>query len=442
MAAPSSTVWGSIVNDRAKLGIYTSISDTNTVSTVKVQVWVATKWNVTDVYNTLYYNHGTNITSATTSKGNVAIKTTVGSGGGWSESNHVLAYEDTYTFNRGTSAVTYKSYARFSTIEVCGADLNVNTTFTIPALSSYTVSYNANGGSGAPSSQTKYYGKTLTLSSTVPTRSGYTFLGWGTSSSATSASYSVGGSYTANASATLYAVWTQSSMIQTIAARYQNTDGSWGEYSTVYSAALSTGATCSWSQAATNEFEPASVSYTVSAEKTTYVDIKRKQYTVSFNANGGIFTPSTITYYYGSDLYLAKRPTRSGYKFLGWGSSASASTTDYTTTTLYNTTIASNKTFYAIWEKCVQDIFLYDNGESCTSEYIEGETTSGIGQHGEIFAYSIIENTLSNGDFAFGKDFIGVELCEGNYMSYYLVDNSGNQLIDNSGNYLYHYEEI
>lgn len=71
----------------------------------------------------------------------------------------------------------------------------------------YTVSFNANGGSGAPSSQTKTYGTTLTLSSTKPTRSGYTFLGWSTSSTATSATYSAGGSYTANSGATLYAVW-------------------------------------------------------------------------------------------------------------------------------------------------------------------------------------------------------------------------------------------
>ena len=71
----------------------------------------------------------------------------------------------------------------------------------------YTVKYNANGGSGAPSSQTKTYGTALTLSSTKPTRTGYTFLGWSTSSSATSATYSAGGSYTANSATTLYAVW-------------------------------------------------------------------------------------------------------------------------------------------------------------------------------------------------------------------------------------------
>jgi len=71
----------------------------------------------------------------------------------------------------------------------------------------YNITYNANGGSGAPASQTKTYGQTLTLSSTKPTRSGYTFLGWSTSSTATKATYSAGGSFTTNANTTLYAVW-------------------------------------------------------------------------------------------------------------------------------------------------------------------------------------------------------------------------------------------
>ena len=84
---------------------------------------------------------------------------------------------------------------------------NPATTISISAKTTYTISYNANGGSGAPSAQTKWYGETLTLSSTKPTRTGYTFLGWSTSSTATSATYAAGGNYTANSAATLYAVW-------------------------------------------------------------------------------------------------------------------------------------------------------------------------------------------------------------------------------------------
>lgn len=53
----------------------------------------------------------------------------------------------------------------------------------------YQVTYNANGGTGTPGEQTKIYGTNLTLSSTVPTRQNYIFLGWSTSSSATTATY-------------------------------------------------------------------------------------------------------------------------------------------------------------------------------------------------------------------------------------------------------------
>lgn len=78
-----------------------------------------------------------------------------------------------------------------------------STSITIPHKSYYTVSYNANGGSGAPSSQTKWYGETLTLSTTQPTRTGYKFKGWGTSASATTTQTT----YTGNSAATFYAVW-------------------------------------------------------------------------------------------------------------------------------------------------------------------------------------------------------------------------------------------
>ncbi len=48
------------------------------------------------------------------------------------------------------------------------------------APATYTVSYDANGGSGAPGSQTKTENVTLTLSPVSPRRTGYTFKGWAT----------------------------------------------------------------------------------------------------------------------------------------------------------------------------------------------------------------------------------------------------------------------
>ena len=71
----------------------------------------------------------------------------------------------------------------------------------------FTVQYNANGGNGAPASQKKQAEKTLTLSKTIPTRTGYEFRGWSTSSGSQNVTYLPGGNYTEDADKTLYAVW-------------------------------------------------------------------------------------------------------------------------------------------------------------------------------------------------------------------------------------------
>lgn len=74
-------------------------------------------------------------------------------------------------------------------------------------INTYTVSYNANGGSGAPGNQTKTYGTALTLSATKPTRPNYTFKGWSKDKNAVSAEYAAGSQYYTDSSVTLYAVW-------------------------------------------------------------------------------------------------------------------------------------------------------------------------------------------------------------------------------------------
>lgn len=119
------------------------------------------------------------------------------------------SFTGTYSISGNGSAtktvtVTFRNY---NTDNGNSATKTVSFSVTVPAWTSYSVTCNANGGSGAPASQTKWKDQTLTLSSTKPTRTGYSFLGWSTSSTATTATYAAGGSYTANAAATLYAVW-------------------------------------------------------------------------------------------------------------------------------------------------------------------------------------------------------------------------------------------
>lgn len=208
MAAPSGTIWGSTVGDYGRIGIYVSLETTNTTVTPTVEIWFWSKYSVSDGNNKLYYTFASSSSSATKDRGSVSINTTVDSGSGWSTSNQFRIYIIEHTeIARGTSAVTRYLYAKLTNIDRVGGTMYVNTTFSVPKLASYTVKYSANGGSGAPSSQTKWYGKALTLSTATPTRTGYSFQGWGTSASDTSVNYDPGDSYTANADETLYAIW-------------------------------------------------------------------------------------------------------------------------------------------------------------------------------------------------------------------------------------------
>ena len=303
------------------------------------------------------------------------------------------------------------------TISVCN-----DCGFTKETVQTYTVSYNANGGSGAPSSQTKTYGVTLTLSSVVPTRSGYTFMGWGTTSSSTSASYSAGGSYTNNASITLYAIW--SCPHSSATTRYV-TGCDWERTCNTCGTTLSTGTThgpytySAWEYHSTSQhkrykncdygdyselqyqghsletrFEQYSASQhkyysyctdcksmvgTASYEahnlttSTTDSDIVytctecgysysvKKTYTVSFNANGGINPPSSQTKTHGVTLTLTSSvPSREGYDFKGWATSSTATGATYSAGGSY--TSNANVTLYAVWEKTVYTITYNANG--------------------------------------------------------------------------------
>ena len=97
-------------------------------------------------------------------------------------------------------------YAQYTGSKTYRSEISGTKVITTVPKPTYSVKYNANGGTGAPGQQTKTYGTTLKLSTTKPTRTGYTFQGWATSASG-SVAYAAGANYTANAAVTLYAVW-------------------------------------------------------------------------------------------------------------------------------------------------------------------------------------------------------------------------------------------
>lgn len=77
----------------------------------------------------------------------------------------------------------------------------------VPPKPSHTVSYNANGGSGAPGSATKWYGEDFYISNQKPTRANHVFQYWATASNGSGTRYNPGQRYAPDANVTLYAVW-------------------------------------------------------------------------------------------------------------------------------------------------------------------------------------------------------------------------------------------
>lgn len=221
----------------------------------------------------------------------------------------------------------------------------------------YTLSYNANGGSGAPSSQTGtgVGSYTFTISSTKPTRTGYTFLGWSLSSTATAASYQPGGSITLTASDILYAVWKANTY--TVSYNANGGSGAPSNQTKTYGVTLTlsntkptrTGYTFSaWNTAQNGSgtsYAPGG-SYTANAAVTLYAQWTVNTYVVTFDAQGGSVTPASKSVTYGQPYGSLPVPVRAGYRFDGWFTVATDGTQVTAETVV---TVTAAQTLYAHW---------------------------------------------------------------------------------------------
>ena len=299
---------------------------------------------------------------------------------------HFYFESNVYRQNASTGKI-YQPGATYS------ADESVKLTAIWEEQATYTVTYNANGGSGAPAAQTKTHDVALTLSTQKPTRSGYTFLGWATSSSATSAQYQPGGSYTNNSSVTLYAVW----KAQTYTITYDNNGGRWifdfnndedengqikktakvGESIELNSNGASpirdNGELClqwGWS---TKKLTPYNSWYSGMPEpEYRYGDIYSgnkditlyavwiEAYGIMYNPNGGTFdyygdtcrTGVGPVSYKGKTMTIGEKISnivRDGYTFLGWSTDPNATTAQYQNGDVYNKNVDID--LYAVWQK-------------------------------------------------------------------------------------------
>lgn len=113
-----------------------------------------------------------------------------------------------YTFTYwGNSAKSYSPGTKVKNL--VNTDLGTVTISANWKINTYTIKYDANRGTNAPSAQVKNYGDTIKISKSKPKRDGWTFIGWSTSNSKKTADYLGGDSYSKNSNVTLYALWSK-----------------------------------------------------------------------------------------------------------------------------------------------------------------------------------------------------------------------------------------
>ena len=190
-----------------------------------------------------------------------------------------------------------------------------------------TLSFNANGGSGAMSDMTIATDESVNLTANTFTRVGYTFKGWATSASG-SVAYADGASYKmgTNSLYTLYAVWEANNTLSF------NANGGSGSMSNMTiptdesknltpNAFTKAGYTFKgWATSANGDVvyqNGANYTMGTNSSYTLYAVWEAINYDIFYNLNGGTNGANPSTYTVESTDVL-KAPTKENYEFLGW----------------------------------------------------------------------------------------------------------------------------
>lgn len=260
----------------------------------------------------------------------------------------------------------------------------------------YTISFNAAGGAGAPPPQTKQHGVDMIIPKQIPTREGYEFYGWATGENPNFAMYQPGSVYRQNRSEILYAVWVIPSPTYTIRYDANGGFGAPGAQIKQHGTDLILSSIkpiragyrfIGWStnKAAISATYKAGDRYTANMPATLYAVWQKEgsgspvdsEYKIFYDANGGFGAPATQTKRSGQAIQLSTgKPGRIGYKFLGWAESAYARVPSFQPGDYY----VSDRTLrlYAVWEKTKERYVVqyYANGGQNAPEQqtkIEGE---------------------------------------------------------------------
>ena len=235
----------------------------------------------------------------------------------------------------------------------------------------YTIAYDANGGSNAPTKQVKTHNLSITVPTTIPTREGWTFQGWSKTKNSKTVDYASGASYTENKARTLYAVWKRTVTVTFMPNGSSTTQTTrtcevWNNESNCSITSPAITPTSGFSALGWNTTAGATTSAWTQntakniASSTTYYAITKSdaQITVGFNANGAssIGSTSLSCYRYnGSSTCNITSPTitaASGFSVLGWNTSATATTSAWAVGDAK--AFSANATYYAITKSNAQ----------------------------------------------------------------------------------------
>jgi uncharacterized repeat protein (TIGR02543 family) len=276
-----------------------------------------------------------------------------------------------YTFSGWNTASggSGTSYASSSTLTAISANVVLYAQWTL--VTTYTVTYDANGGSGAPSTSTHNDNSTVTVSATEPIRRGYRFVEWQNSGGTP---YDPEDTFTIAGNVTLTAQW-----IQVLTISYDAnsaTSGSAPTSTTHDSGSNPTLASNTGSLARTGfTFEgwntASNGTGTSYSEAGSYSNITSDQVfyakwyaTLTYNANSGTGTAPTDSTKYrpsqGATVAAATGLSRTGYTFAGWNTAANGSGTPYSATDTL--TMVGHTTLYAQWTLITYTITYNNNG--------------------------------------------------------------------------------
>ncbi len=229
-----------------------------------------------------------------------------------------------YVFTGWNTAAngTGSPYANGSTYNFTSGSTSLYAQWT-PAT--YTVTYDATGGTVTPSSAT-YSTGSAPLTLPTPTLAGNTFAGWFSSASGGTQVGSAGGAYAPSSSLTLYAQWTANVNTVTFAADGGTVSPSNMSYTAGASpltlpTPIFTGYTfAGWFSAPTGGslVGTGGASYSPASSLTLYAQWSADTYTVSYNANGGSVPTASTSFTTGASPLSLPTATWTGYTFDGW----------------------------------------------------------------------------------------------------------------------------